>query len=230
MGKFEVNFGALAKEKKAPLYLDCDGVIIDTPRYTRDLILNQYGVDMWTHKRENVEDDKKVAQFYKELNWFDFLQNVPTINNSIECIKKLEESELFLGPTIYTCVNSHQEIEAKTQYFDAFIPNASIIFTDGHNQKNFSFDSQYYFSHMYCNPFLIDDDTRNLNNWKTYCGYAIPFDNGKPNNKLLGIQSLTEILEFVSRDPKTGNLILDFDIDEITGYVLTKRMKEYYRK
>ena len=56
------------------LYIDFDGVIVDTIRVTYDM-LDRLGVDR--------ADAEKMSEFYYNLNWKQLLALTPIINDSI---------------------------------------------------------------------------------------------------------------------------------------------------
>ena len=88
------------------LYIDFDGVIVDTIRVTYDM-LDRLEVD-----KKNFE---KMSEFYYNLNWKQLLKMTPVINDSFDCIKKLYASGKF-NIAILTHVNSLDEAVANKLY------------------------------------------------------------------------------------------------------------------
>ena len=68
------------------LYIDFDGVIMDTIRVTYDM-LDRLGVDR--------TDSEKMKEFYANLNWKQILSLTPIINDGFECLKKIFKSNKF---------------------------------------------------------------------------------------------------------------------------------------
>ena len=64
------------------LYLDCDGVILDTINYTYQII-----------KERGISEDK-IDDFYKNLSWETLIEEAGEINNSIEKIKELSDESV----------------------------------------------------------------------------------------------------------------------------------------
>ena len=60
------------------LYLDCDGVILDTINMSYKMI-----------KNKGLTNEKDIEHFYKNLSWEELIIEAGEINNSIEKIKEL---------------------------------------------------------------------------------------------------------------------------------------------
>lgn len=234
---FAINAGV----NKMSAYIDCDGVIIDTNRYSRQLLLEQTGIDKWTHKRENIEADKIVAEFYKNLNWGKFLKEVPILNDSIHALESLQASGMYFGPCVFTGVNTEEEAEEKRKFFKKVLPTLSVICTPNSSKgKKLAFTDPYARLCRYQSAFLIDDEPHNLRRWPAY---AIPFNGGNPNYNFPSMESLEEMFDMIyrvnSRGEKyypvvdTGDFSRDtieceFDIDPDTGFVVTDTMKKNF--
>lgn len=223
---------------KVSLYLDFDGVVLDTNRYTRNELLRQYGIDKWTHKRSNIEDDKKVAQFFKDFNWVNHIEKIPQINDSLHTMEALRDCGIFNGPCIFTNCASSNEAKVKKEFLFDKISGIDMIYqTDTRATKKIPLEWRYDFisnSH----PALVDDDPHNLDDWR---GYAIPFNGGNPNYNFPAMESLDELFEMFARLNSKGekyipiyddgrfsqnDIIGDFDFDSETGYVVTDKMQK----
>ena len=68
------------------LYIDFDGVIMDTINVTYKMLED---------KNIDKKDSEKVIEFYKNLDWKKVLENTPQINESIKCIHKIMRSNKF---------------------------------------------------------------------------------------------------------------------------------------
>ena len=82
------------------LYLDCDGVILDTINMSYKMI-----------KNKGLTNEKDIEHFYKNLSWEELIIEAGEINNSIEKIKELTK---VYDVEILTHVNSDGEIKTKT--------------------------------------------------------------------------------------------------------------------
>ena len=89
--------------EKINLYIDFDGVILDTinPLYQK-------------LKEDNVPDEK-VKEFFTNYDWEKIINDKYIINDSISCIQKIIDSEKF-NLAILTHINSLHEAELKIKY------------------------------------------------------------------------------------------------------------------
>ena len=99
------------------LYLDFDGVIVDSIKVTYKM-MEEEGID--------INDTKRVREFYRNLDWFKLLDEIDEINNAIKNIKKLQKTGMY-KLYILTTVNSLEEAEAKIRYIRKFGLNIPII-------------------------------------------------------------------------------------------------------
>ena len=88
------------------LYIDFDGVIMDTIGVTYDM-LDRLEVDR--------KDPDKMKEFYSNLNWKQLLTLTPIINDGYNCLKKIFASNKF-NVAILTHVNSLDEAVAKINH------------------------------------------------------------------------------------------------------------------
>ena len=158
------------------LYLDFDGVIVDSIKVT---------YKMMEEKGINIEDTPKVREFYRELDWSNLLNNINQLSNSIRCIKKLQEEKTY-NLYILTTVNSLDEIEAKLNYIRKFGLNIPIISVPRGVNKNELVDAK--------NNILVDDYSGNLYSWENAGGIGVKFseDNKKPQG-FITVSSLGEL-------------------------------------
>ena len=68
------------------LYIDFDGVILDTIKVTYDMV---------DRLEINREDFEKMSEFYENLNWKKVLSLTPIINDAFNDIKKLYNAFAF---------------------------------------------------------------------------------------------------------------------------------------
>lgn len=151
---------------KIIVYIDCDGVILDTISFSKSLLMEQYGIDYDKHDRSNIEDDKKVGEFFKKLDWYKVLHEAKEINGSKNFINLFKESNLF-SPIIYSSVSSSLEEQYKREYFCETFKGIGYKFCGAKVPKQ-------------CNDnksILIDDDDFNLRYWN---GIPVRFASNKP--------------------------------------------------
>ena len=94
------------------LYIDFDGVILDTIETTYKIM-------------DNLKIDKKneteVIHFFQYLDWQNILLVTPVINDSINCIKRIKATNKY-DISILTHVNSYNEIVQKIKYINKYLP------------------------------------------------------------------------------------------------------------
>ncbi len=158
------------------LYIDFDGVILDSIKTTYE-IMDKQGID----KYNPVE----ARAFYEVLDWDKTLDITPEINNSLENIKKIIKSEQY-EVNVLTHIVCYREGVSKIRFLKKHIPELSIILVP----KEFS-------KTEVVNPkdaILIDDYTENLKEWKEHGGIGIKFDDHARVHEFPVITSLEEIL------------------------------------
>ena len=159
---------------KIKLYLDFDGVILDTINVTFRRI-----------KELNITEEEEIQQFYRSVDWKKLLKETKEINNSLANIKKIIDSDLF-DVEILTHVNSELEGELKTEYINEVFDGIKVNPVFKHIDKCDSVDP--------VGAILVDDYLPNLEGWYEKGGIPIKFsDNGKPC-KYMSISSLDEVI------------------------------------
>lgn len=154
------------------LYLDCDGVILDTINYTYQMI-NERGIP---------EED--VDNFFKNLSWENLIEEAGEINNSIVKIKELTK---YFDVEILTHVNSEEEIRAKFRYFTKVLPEVKLNVVPKVIKKG-----------DIVNPngaILVDDFIPNLEYWEEVGGIPVKFSDTDKECKYTKISDLLELLE-----------------------------------
>ena len=160
------------------LYIDFDGVIVDTIRVTYDM-LDRLGVD-----RSNFE---KMSEFYYNLNWKQLLSLTPIINDSFNCINKIDESNKF-NISILTHVNSLDEAIAKINYIRKYVKNITIIPVPREISKTKMIEAK--------DSILIDDYSGNLKEWEDAGGIGVQFSTDLTKDKgFKVIDKLDKIIE-----------------------------------
>ena len=158
------------------LYIDFDGVIMDTIKVTYDMI---------DRLEINREDHEKMQEFYENLNWKKILTLTPIINNAFDDIKKLQLSNKF-NITILTHVNSKEEGIEKINYLSNILPNVNVIPTPIEIAKCNMVNP--------INSVLVDDYSKNLILWKDENGIPIKFSN-EIDSRFITINNLKKLLE-----------------------------------
>ena len=155
------------------LYLDCDGVILDTITKSYS-ILNERG----------IFSDEERRNFYREVDW-DVLINVSgEIDNAISKIKILKD---YFDIKILTHVNSEKEAISKIKYFSSVLPEIEVIIVPKQIEK----------ANM-INPtgnILVDDYSPNLAMWEEKGGISVKFSNSGRKYDFITIKDLLELID-----------------------------------
>lgn len=161
------------------LYIDFDGVILDTITTTYD-IMKQANID--------TTDDNNTKLFYKNLDWKYIIEVTKEINESYSCIRKIMKSKKF-NVHILTHVHSLHEIEQKVY---------AIRKNLGHDVKIIAVPKGISKTEM-VNPkdaILIDDFSKNTEQWEEKGGLGIRFNTELEDKGFLVIDRLDQILEY----------------------------------
>lgn len=147
------------------LYIDFDGVMMDTIRVTYDM-LDRLEVDK--------DDNEKMSEFYANLNWKQLLKLTPIINDSFNNLKKLFTCNKF-NIAILTHVNSLDEAVAKINYIRKYFKDVTIIPVPREISKTKICLSK--------GSILVDDYSGNLKEWEKEGGIGIQFSTNLNKNK-----------------------------------------------
>ncbi len=139
------------------LYIDFDGVIMDTIRVTYDMI---------DRLEINREDFEKMSEFYENLNWKKILSLTPIINDAFTAVKKLYDSKKF-NIAILTHVNSLDEAVAKINFIRKYSKEVTIIPVPREISKTKMCSTE--------GSILVDDYSGNLKDWEKEGGIGIQF-------------------------------------------------------
>lgn len=154
------------------LYLDCDGVILDTINYTYQII------------RENNIPSSEINNFFHNLSWEDLIESAGQIDNSIAKIKKLCE---YFDVEILTHVNSENEIKAKLKYFNNVLPEVKVNVVPKIIKKGDAVKPN--------GAILVDDFLPNLEYWDELGGISVKFSDSDKDCKYIKIKDLLELLD-----------------------------------
>lgn len=147
------------------IYIDFDGVIMDTNRVTYDM-LDRLEVDR--------SDSDKMGEFYANLNWKKVLSLTPIINDGFNCIKKLYATGKC-NIAILTHVNSIDEAIAKINFIRKYVKDVAIIPVPRELPKTKMCSVK--------DAVLIDDYSGNLIEWEKEGGIGIQFSTDLKKNK-----------------------------------------------
>ena len=169
---------------KIKLYLDFDGVILDTIDVTYDMF-----------KKSSYDD---MYDFYNTLDWNNVLKLSKPINDSINYIHDIVNSSLY-DIYILTHVITKEEEVAKKKFVNDNLPLVKLITVDKKYSKCDVVDCK--------NAILVDDYMENLKLWSSKGGISIKFsDKGKEydimsiDNLGLLIDKYDEISKMINRD------------------------------
>lgn len=148
--------------EKINLYIDFDGVVLDTiTRLYKEL------------EEKQLTEESEILEFFQNYNWKDLLTDDLIINDSINCIQKIIESEKF-NLNILTHVNSLEEAVAKVKYLRKHFKDITIIPCPKQISKTKMVHTEA--------AILIDDYAGNLRQWEQDGGIPVRFsqkNNGK---------------------------------------------------
>lgn len=185
---------------KITVFIDCDGVILDTIGFSKKLLMEQYGINYDTHDRSNIEADKKVGEFFEKLDWVRVLHEASEINGSKTFINLFKNSSLYY-PIIYSSVSSSREEQDKKAMFIDEFKAVNYKFCQAKQPKQCD-DGK---------SILIDDDDFNLRYWN---GMPIRFISNKPTI----FPTIADLGEIYYLFPINGQS-LDFNLPSIyDGY------------
>lgn len=164
-------------ENMRQLYIDFDGVILDTiPKAYKEL------------KENNIDkkDAEKVNKFFEKLDWFKTIEETKQINNSIEEIIKICNSKKF-NVYVLTHVNSLNEMVAKIRYLHNHLPEITVVSVPKAISKTEVVNAS--------GAILIDDFEGNIKDWQKKCGIGIKFVKTPENSQYPEISFLSEIID-----------------------------------
>ncbi len=170
--------------KRVKLYIDFDGVILDTINQTYKLFREQYGFDPFLDY--DPKNDELITKFYKNLDWYNLLITTKELNNAFMNIKKIIASDLF-DVEILTHVNSKQEGEDKILFTKDKLPDINVVVVPKTTAKCNFVNPE--------NAVLIDDFVDNLVLWHESGGIPVKYSDSNKPSKYLSITSLEQIID-----------------------------------
>ena len=158
------------------LYIDFDGVILDTitPLYKM--------VD-----ENNIEkNEKSVAEFISKLDYNEIINKSPVLNNGIEAIKKLIESNKF-NINILTHITSLDEGIVKTKYIRKYFSDLTVILVPKKISKTKMVHTK--------DSILVDDYAGNLREWESEGGVPVRFSTKLNSKGFTVIDNLEQLID-----------------------------------
>lgn len=159
------------------LYIDFDGVILDTIKVTYDMV---------DRLEINREDFEKMSEFYENLNWKKILTLTPIINDAFNDIKKIYKCGKF-NIAILTHVNSLDEAVAKINYIRKYIKEVTIIPVPREVSKTKMCKIE--------GAILVDDYSGNLKDWEKEGGIGIQFSSEVKDKGFITIDKLEKLID-----------------------------------
>lgn len=157
------------------LYIDFDGVILDTIKITYEKL-----------EKLNLGTPEEVKDFYINLDWDILLKQTNQINDSINCIKKIINSNLF-DVKILTHIVSYNEGVGKIKYIKELIPHLEVIIVPKEINKCDMVNCK--------DAILIDDYSYNLDLWLEKGGIPVKFSDNNRDSNYLKITKLDQIID-----------------------------------
>lgn len=162
---------------KKNLYIDFDGVVLNTiePLY-RDI-------------KKDIGDDpheEQIREYIASYPWKSIIKDEYIINDSINCITKIIESNKF-NLAILTHINSLEEAIIKIKYIRRKFNDITIIPCPKAISKTKMVHTE--------DSILIDDYAANLREWQKEGGISIRFSLTKEDKGFPTIDKLDKIID-----------------------------------
>lgn len=171
---------------KINLYLDCDGVILDTIPAI-DKALQKVG---YTYKRQSKNEPFMKDFLKNKFNWEEEIELIPILDDSVNKIKKLDKEDIF-NIKILTHVISDKEAKAKEKLFAELLPNIEVITVPKEIKKTEMVEVK--------NGILVDDYLPNVVDFNSEGGIGIKFAGKETSDDVIRITDLLELITFVDK-------------------------------
>lgn len=132
------------------IYIDFDGVLVDTPKYIK----------------QEIQKNGNLESTFINMKWDELLSKCSEICENIDYLKKIFKNNDI---TILTHVYSQKEQIEKAKYINDCIGNINVLFVPYNIKKSEYVDPK--------GNFLIDDYNVNIESWKSNGGIGYLFDN-----------------------------------------------------
>lgn len=159
------------------LYIDFDGVMLNTVELSYKMI-EDLGL--------NKADEEAITLFYESLDWKKLLENATIINDSINCLQKILDSNKF-NVAILTHVVTLQEAVEKVNYIRQYFKDITIIPVPKKIHKTKMVQTK--------GAILVDDYTGNLIEWEKEDGIGVKFSIKLSSKGFIVIDRLDQLLD-----------------------------------
>lgn len=184
--KEKKQFLRLKLVMKINLYLDCDGVILDTIPAI-DKALQKVG---YTYKGQSKNEPFMKDFLKNKFNWEEEIELIPILDDSVNKIKKLDKKNIF-NIKILTHVISDKEAKAKEKLFAELLPNIEVITVPKDTKKTEMVEVK--------NSILVDDFLPNVVDFNSEGGIGIKFAGKETSDDVIRITDLLELITFVDK-------------------------------
>ena len=164
---------------KIDLYIDFDGVILDTIDVASDIYFGN---------KEHIGYPPR--SFYEDIDWYDLLDRCHEINDSISKLEIVINSNLY-NVYILTHVVCDNEKEDKKKYLKNIFPNLDVITVFKDFNKCDVVECK--------GSVLVDDYLENLELWQKKGGIPIKFSDKNKEYDYLSISSLDSLIDLFSK-------------------------------
>lgn len=155
------------------VYIDFDGVILDTIQVTKQMMIN-LGINY-------PSETDKISAFYTALDWKKLIVETPIINDSIGSIQRIIDSGKY-EVSILSHVTSLEEAIEKVNFIRNHFSDITVIPVPRAISKTKMVQTK--------GSILIDDYKHNLVEWEEEGGIAILFS---PELKELGFRVINKL-------------------------------------
>lgn len=162
------------------LYIDFDGVVLDTI----DVLYKE--MEELREKGIALETEEEKRNFFKNYNWHNLINDNLIINDSINCIQKIIDTDRF-NINILTHVISLEEAVAKVKYIRRHLKNITIIPVPKQISKTKMVHTK--------DAILVDDYSGNLREWEKEGGIPVRFSKKRNGKGFKVINKLDELIE-----------------------------------
>ncbi len=159
------------------LYIDFDGVIMNTI---------EVSYRMMEEQGKNPKDSEDAKVFFSTLNWNQFLKQCQPINDSIDCIGKIIDSNKF-SVSILTHINGLEEAVEKVKYIRKYFKDLTVIPVPKQISKTEMVHTE--------GAILIDDYAGNLREWNAAGGIGVRFSEKRNGKGFPVVDYLDQIIE-----------------------------------
>ena len=159
------------------LYIDFDGVIMDTIPFLYK------GLE---EAKIDLKDEASKREFFSKYDYSLIIKDENILNDSINAIKKLKESNLF-QISVLTHINSLEEGIVKVNYLRKYFKDITIVLTPKQIEKTEMVHSK--------DAILVDDYSGNLRVWKSKGGIPIRFSKELESGDFTTINRLDELID-----------------------------------